>query len=159
MLLRIVRKHETHLVPPSSSGIQPSNKTTYSLTQLQTALKAQTGAIPYLGCGQNGTVLQEVWYFHHVLGSVSFACLLISVPPADIPRRSNSGTTRRWIRPRPPAARRLLGSTTTSVRLPLSVRSGCCLESIRNSCVDAFDSVDAYSQRPVHISEADGLGA
>ena len=54
-----------------SAGIVPSNKTTYSLSQLQTALKAQTGAVPFLGCGQNGTVLQEVWYFSHVLGSVS----------------------------------------------------------------------------------------
>lgn len=53
-----------------SSGILPSNKTTYSLSQIQTALRAQTGAIPYLGCGHNGTVLQEVWYFSHVLGSV-----------------------------------------------------------------------------------------
>ena len=54
----------------AASGIFPSNKTTYSLTQLQGALKAQTGAIPYLGCGSNGTVLEEVWYFHHVLGTV-----------------------------------------------------------------------------------------
>ncbi len=53
------------------SGITPSNKTTYSLSQIQNALKGQTGAIPYLGCGNNGTVLQEVWYFHHVLGTVS----------------------------------------------------------------------------------------
>ncbi|CDO75501.1 hypothetical protein BN946_scf184935.g37 [Trametes cinnabarina] len=56
----------------AASGILPSNKTTYSLTQLQTALKAQTGSIPYLGCGSNGTVLQEVWYFHHVLGTEQF---------------------------------------------------------------------------------------
>ena len=53
------------------SGIFPSNKTTYSLSQIENALEAQTGAIPYLGCGQNGTVLQEVWYFNHVLGTVS----------------------------------------------------------------------------------------
>ncbi|KAI0639556.1 ribonuclease T2 [Trametes polyzona] len=56
----------------AASGILPSNRTTYSLNQIQSALKAQTGAIPYLGCGQNGTVLQEVWYFHHVLGSEQF---------------------------------------------------------------------------------------
>nr|VWO96755.1 Ribonuclease T2 [Ganoderma boninense] len=53
----------------AASGIFPSNKTTYSLSQIQTALKAQTGAIPYLGCGSNGTVLQEVWYFNHVIGT------------------------------------------------------------------------------------------
>ncbi|KAL4241605.1 RNase T2 family protein [Abortiporus biennis] len=56
----------------AASGIVPSNTTTYTLTQLQTALKSQTGALPYLGCGFNGTVLQEVWYFHHVLGSEQF---------------------------------------------------------------------------------------
>ncbi|KAJ8453728.1 hypothetical protein ONZ51_g13436 [Trametes cubensis] len=56
----------------AASGIFPSNRTTYSLSQLQNALKAQTGAVPYLGCGSNGTVLQEVWYFHHVLGSEQF---------------------------------------------------------------------------------------
>ncbi|EJF66828.1 ribonuclease T2 [Dichomitus squalens LYAD-421 SS1] len=56
----------------AASGILPSNKTTYSLSQLQGALKAQTGAVPYLGCGSNGTVLQEVWYFHHVLGTEQF---------------------------------------------------------------------------------------
>ena len=54
----------------AASVIFPSNKTTYSLSQIQTALKAQTGAIPYLGCGSNGTVLQEVWYFNHVIGTV-----------------------------------------------------------------------------------------
>ncbi|KAH8099302.1 ribonuclease T2 [Cristinia sonorae] len=53
-------------------GIVPSNKTTYSLSQIQTALKSQTGALPYLGCSKNGTVLSEVWYFHHVLGSEQF---------------------------------------------------------------------------------------
>nr|BAF65238.1 ribonuclease T2 [Ganoderma lucidum]BAF65239.1 ribonuclease T2 [Ganoderma lucidum] len=56
----------------AASGIFPSNKTTYSLGQIQTALKAQTGAIPYLGCGSNGTVLQEVWYFNHVIGTEQF---------------------------------------------------------------------------------------
>ncbi|PIL31812.1 hypothetical protein GSI_06516 [Ganoderma sinense ZZ0214-1] len=56
----------------AASGIFPSNKTTYSLSQIQTALKAQTGAIPYLGCGSNGTVLQEVWYFNHVIGTEQF---------------------------------------------------------------------------------------
>lgn len=54
-----------------SSGIVPSNKTTYPLSQIQTALKAQTGSLPYVGCGSNGTVLQEVWYYNHVLGTVS----------------------------------------------------------------------------------------
>ena len=54
-----------------SAGITPSNKTTYSLAQITEALKAQTGTTPYVGCVQNGTALSEVWYFHHVKGSVS----------------------------------------------------------------------------------------
>ncbi|GJE85885.1 ribonuclease T2 [Phanerochaete sordida] len=53
-------------------GIIPSNKTTYKLSQFQNALKSQTGALPYLGCGNNGTVLQEVWYFQHVWGTEQF---------------------------------------------------------------------------------------
>jgi ribonuclease T2 len=49
----------------------PSNTTTYRLKDIQNVLKSQTGGIPYLGCGSNGTVLQEVWYFNHVSGTVS----------------------------------------------------------------------------------------
>ncbi|TFK56687.1 ribonuclease T2 [Heliocybe sulcata] len=56
----------------AAAGITPSNKTTYSLSQLQNALRSQVGATPYLGCGHNGTVLQEAWYFHHVLGSEQY---------------------------------------------------------------------------------------
>ncbi|KZT51748.1 ribonuclease T2 [Calocera cornea HHB12733] len=59
-----------------SAGIVPSNTTTYNLTQLQQAVKAHTGAILYFGCTGNQTankdgrtVLDEVWYFNHVLGS------------------------------------------------------------------------------------------
>ncbi|KAK7695324.1 hypothetical protein QCA50_002515 [Cerrena zonata] len=73
----------------ASAGIVPSNKTTYSLTQLQTALKAQTGATPYLGCGVNGTVLQEVWYFSHVLGSEQFG----HFKPLDSTTKSSCSST------------------------------------------------------------------
>jgi ribonuclease T2 len=55
----------------SAYGIAPSNETTYPLAKIQDALKAQTGALPYLGCSQNGTSLSEVWYFGHVYGTVS----------------------------------------------------------------------------------------
>jgi hypothetical protein len=65
-----------------SAGIVPSNKTTYSLTNIQEALTAQTGALPYLGCGGNGTVLQEVWYFNHVSGTVSWD-VVFCWPPCD----------------------------------------------------------------------------
>lgn len=56
----------------AASGVLPSNKTTYNLSQLQSALRSQTGAIPYVGCSGNGTVLDEVWYFHHVLGTEQY---------------------------------------------------------------------------------------
>ncbi|KAI0052543.1 ribonuclease T2 [Auriscalpium vulgare] len=56
----------------ASAGIVPSNTTTYALSDIQNVLKAQTGGIPYLGCGHNGTVLQEVWYFNHVSGTEQF---------------------------------------------------------------------------------------
>jgi ribonuclease T2 len=68
----------------SHAGIHPSNTTTYSLDQVQHALKAKTGGnTPFLGCtgpkfneteagkgsSDNGyTVLDEVWYYLHVFG-------------------------------------------------------------------------------------------
>ncbi|KAJ8597595.1 ribonuclease T2 [Rhizopogon salebrosus TDB-379] len=53
-------------------GILPSNTTTYTLAQITNALYSQTGAVPYLGCYGNGTILDEVWYFHHVLGTEQY---------------------------------------------------------------------------------------
>nr|BAJ06629.1 ribonuclease T2 [Flammulina velutipes]BAJ06630.1 ribonuclease T2 [Flammulina velutipes] len=55
----------------ASVGIVPSNTTSYSLNQIQTALSGQTGGIPFLGC-RNATVLTEVWYFSHVYGTEQF---------------------------------------------------------------------------------------
>jgi ribonuclease T2 len=52
-------------------GIIPSNKTTYTLSQLENAIKSQTGATPYFGCS-NRTALSEVWYFSHVYGTEQF---------------------------------------------------------------------------------------
>lgn len=69
----------------SAESICPSNSTAYSLTDLQSALSAGFGEVPYIGCsgpayntttaGQgtldSGKVnLSEVWYYHHVLGRV-----------------------------------------------------------------------------------------
>lgn len=62
------------LTPSYSFGIVPSNKTAYDLADIERALTSQTGARPFLGCSKNGTVLSEVWYFNHVLGTVSFNC-------------------------------------------------------------------------------------
>ncbi|KAK4897430.1 hypothetical protein LTR27_004950 [Elasticomyces elasticus] len=66
-----------------ASGIYPSNSTTYSLNDMESALSQQYGAVPYLGCsgprynttaaGANSTdsgrtVLSEVWYYFHAYG-------------------------------------------------------------------------------------------
>ncbi|KAI6031407.1 ribonuclease T2 [Pisolithus microcarpus] len=56
----------------AAAGIVPSNGTTYTLAQITNALYSQTGAIPYLGCSGDGVVLDEVWYFHHVLGTEQY---------------------------------------------------------------------------------------
>lgn len=43
-----------------------------NIPQLESAVLSQTGAVPYLGCVSNGTVLSEVWYyFNHVYGTVN----------------------------------------------------------------------------------------
>ena len=60
------------------AGIIPSNSTTYTLSQIQNALKSQIGAIPHLGCSSSPTnsssnvVLSEVWYYTHVLGTEQY---------------------------------------------------------------------------------------
>jgi ribonuclease T2 len=69
----------------ATASIYPSNSTTYSLNQFQTALKAGFGATPYVGCSgprwnetesgkgslDNGrTVVSEMWYYFHVYGRV-----------------------------------------------------------------------------------------
>lgn len=67
----------------AEAGIVPSNTTSYTLSEIQSALTKKWGAIPYLGCSGskynatkagNGTedsgriMLDEVWYYMHVLG-------------------------------------------------------------------------------------------
>jgi ribonuclease T2 len=69
----------------AEAAIQPCNATTVSLREVQVALTAGFGALPYVGCsgprynataaGQGSqddgmTVLSEVWYYHHVRGRV-----------------------------------------------------------------------------------------
>jgi len=63
----------------SAHGIVPSNTTTYTLAQLQGAVKAFTGAVPYFGCtgpqapeGDGRTIVDEVWHFNHVLGTPQY---------------------------------------------------------------------------------------
>lgn len=69
----------------SARDIRPSNSTTVSLADMQAALTAGFGALPYIGCSgprynataagkgssDNGyTYVSEVWYYHHVFGRV-----------------------------------------------------------------------------------------
>ncbi|KAH7886151.1 ribonuclease T2 [Phlebopus sp. FC_14] len=56
----------------AAAGIWPSNETTYTLAQITGALYSQTLAVPYLGCSKHGTVLDQVWYFHHVMGTEQY---------------------------------------------------------------------------------------
>ncbi|KAJ7596651.1 ribonuclease T2 [Mycena floridula] len=55
----------------ASFGIVPSNRTSYTRTDILNALKSQTAATPFLGC-KNGTILSEVWYFNHVYGTEQY---------------------------------------------------------------------------------------
>lgn len=65
----------------------PSNTTTYTLSAIQNALTAATGAVPYLGCSGTKynathanstdagyTTLDEVWYYMHVSSQQLFRC-------------------------------------------------------------------------------------
>lgn len=56
----------------AAANILPSNTTTYNLTAIQSALTKASGAVPYLGCSGptgNKTVLSEVWYYAHSIGT------------------------------------------------------------------------------------------
>lgn len=69
----------------SAGGNRPSNTTTYTLSDMQSALTTGFGALPYIRCSgprynataagngttDNGyTVVSEVWYYYHVYGRV-----------------------------------------------------------------------------------------
>lgn len=72
----------------AAAGISPSNTTTYTRAQITNALYSQTGADPWLGCyGENDSILQEIWYFHHVLGTEQYGHFkpLDSITPATCP--------------------------------------------------------------------------
>ena len=95
-------------------GITPSNKTTYPLANIQDALKAQTGAVPYLGCSVKETSLSEVWYFGHVYGTVSVGSAPHRLLLSDCSKRSNLATLSRSTRP-PSRTVRLMFITTRGV--------------------------------------------
>ncbi|KAF2152265.1 ribonuclease T2 [Myriangium duriaei CBS 260.36] len=67
----------------AAAGIRPSNSTTYSLSDMQAALRKGYGALPYVGCTgprynsteagkgstDNGrTIVDEMWYYLHIYG-------------------------------------------------------------------------------------------
>ncbi|KAK1750057.1 ribonuclease T2 [Echria macrotheca] len=69
----------------AAKGITPSNTTSYSLSDIQGALAARHGGVPFIGCSgpkynetaagkgskdAGRTALTEVWYYHHVFGPV-----------------------------------------------------------------------------------------
>ncbi|KID96796.1 ribonuclease T2 precursor, partial [Metarhizium majus ARSEF 297] len=68
----------------SDAGIRPSNRTSYTLSDIQRALTKEFGHQPFIGCGgpkyneteagkgskDNGrTEINELWYFYHVSGT------------------------------------------------------------------------------------------
>ncbi|ORY76635.1 ribonuclease T2-like protein [Protomyces lactucae-debilis] len=58
------------------AGITPSNTTTYSLSQIQAAIRNATGVNAFVGCNRNAAmnntrdVFSEMWYYGHVEGRV-----------------------------------------------------------------------------------------
>ncbi|KAF9643851.1 ribonuclease T2 [Thelephora ganbajun] len=83
-VVRGFQRHPTYDLL-AAYGITPSNETTYPLAKIQDALKAQIGALPYLGCSQNGTSLSEAWYFGHVFGTEQYG----HFKPLDATLKSN----------------------------------------------------------------------
>lgn len=51
------------------AGITPSETATYTKSQILEALTSKFGAEPYIRCDTTNA-LQEVWYFHHLRGSL-----------------------------------------------------------------------------------------
>ncbi|KAI0970090.1 ribonuclease T2 family protein [Xylaria arbuscula] len=69
----------------AEAGIEPSNKTGYSISRIEDVLTGKFGKLPHVGCagpkynetaaGKGSTdagltVLSELWYYHHVNGRV-----------------------------------------------------------------------------------------
>ena len=52
-----------------SAGIKPSTTATYTLSQIQSALKSKFGAEVYIACDSNNAI-NEVWYFYNIKGSI-----------------------------------------------------------------------------------------
>lgn len=53
----------------AEAGIQPSTTKTYTKDEILKVLREKSGAEPYIKCDYNNA-FQEVWYFHHLKGSL-----------------------------------------------------------------------------------------
>ncbi|KAI1123757.1 ribonuclease T2 family protein [Nemania abortiva] len=88
----------------AEGGVRPSNRTAYSVSQIQRALAHKFGKLPYIGCSgpkfnetaagkgslDNGyTVLSEMWYYYHVRGRVQ----RVDGVPVDVSGKATSCAT------------------------------------------------------------------
>lgn len=53
----------------AEAGIVPTNSKTYSLSEIQSALNDKFGANVFIKCDYNHAI-NEIWYYHHVKGSL-----------------------------------------------------------------------------------------
>ncbi|CAI5759695.1 unnamed protein product [Candida verbasci] len=53
----------------TEAGIKPSNSVTYTKSQIQNALSSKFGQQVYFKC-DSSNALNEIWYFHHIKGSL-----------------------------------------------------------------------------------------
>ena len=53
----------------AEAGIVPTNLKTYSLSEIQSALNDKFGANVFIKCDYNHAI-NEIWYYHHVKGSL-----------------------------------------------------------------------------------------
>jgi ribonuclease T2 len=112
-----------------AEGIVPSTSQTYTKDQIQSALNKHFGGnAVYFSCDDSNALLQ-VWYFHHVKGSV-LSEDFIQIPSLSTSGCSNSGI--KWV-PKgtsttPTTTTTTTKSTSTSTNkgtLALSGKSGC----------------------------------
>ncbi|KAI5956268.1 RNY1 [Candida jiufengensis] len=115
----------------TAAGITPSTSKTYSKTQIQQALSSNFGQNVYFKCDSNNA-LSEIWYFHHIKGSllqqnfIPIAPLSNSNCPSTgilFPPKGNSGTNPQ------PTTTQTSGPAPTGVPatgyITLSGKSGC----------------------------------
>ncbi|KAJ7704234.1 ribonuclease T2-like protein [Mycena olivaceomarginata] len=114
-VIRAFHQYPTYDLLAASRWYRSLEKTTYSLSQIQNTLKAQTAALPYLGCTHNGTVLTEV--------VLVIVLLHFLIPPAGVVLSHVYGTEQY-------GTYKTLDTTTASTcssTLPIWLRTHSCL--------------------------------